>query len=161
MRYSTMTRQRACRMPLGKTSAYWSTRWKNWVTHSKRRKESEDLLVFDNEEIVDQSAVETVKNAQKIGQQQFKQSQKKALWSEQNPFTIHRIRLKLFVGSTTKTASKEKQQLTSMKSDVELFSRIYISCQMRDGNLEYFFQHDHHVWPSALSDGVGLLTWYK
>jgi len=58
----------------------------------------------------------------------------------------------LFVGSTTKMASKEKQQLTSMKSDVELFSRLYISCQTRDGNLKDFFQHENQAWQPVLSD---------
>ena len=62
----------------------------------------------------------------------------------------------LFVGSTTKMASKEKQQLTSMKSDVELFSRLYISCQTRDGNLEDFFQHENQAWRPALSHGRRL-----
>ena len=33
--------------------------------------ESDNLLVLDNKEIADPSAVETMKKAQKIGQQQF------------------------------------------------------------------------------------------
>ena len=70
--------------------------------------------------------------------------------------TIHRNRLKLFVGSRTKTASKQKQQLTLMKNDVELFSRLYITCQTRDGNLEDFFQQENQAWPPALSDGGRL-----
>ena len=43
-----------------------------------------------------------------------------------------------------------------MKSDVELFARLYISCQTRDGNLEDFFQHENQAWPPALSDGGRL-----
>ena len=91
--------------------------------------ESGDLLVLDSKEIADLSAVEAVKKAQKIGQQQFQTLMKECLVERTKPIddTIHRNRLKLFVGSTTKTASKEKQQQTSMKSDVELFSRLYIS----------------------------------
>ena len=34
-----------------------------------------------------------------------------------------------------------------MKSDVELFSRLYISCQTRDGNLEDFCLHGHQRSP--------------
>jgi len=90
---------------------------------------SEDLLVLDSKEIADPSAVEAVKKAQKIGQQQFQTFTKECLVERTKPIgdTIHRNRLKLFVGSRTKTASKEKQQLTLMKSDVELFSRLYLS----------------------------------
>ena len=31
-----------------------------------------------------------------------------------------------------------KQQLTSLKSDVQLFSRLYIGCQTCDGDLDEF-----------------------
>ena len=44
--------------------------------------------------------------------------------------------------------------MTSMKTDVELFSRLYISCQMRDGNLEDFFQYENQAWPPALSQDI-------
>ena len=78
--------------------------------------ESEDLLVLDSKDIADPSAVEAVKKAQKIGQQQFQTFTKECLVERTKPIadTVHRNRLKLFVGSRTKTASKEKQQLTSM-----------------------------------------------
>ena len=61
--------------------------------------------------------------------------------------TIHRNLLKLCVSSTTNTTSKEKQQLTSIKSEGELFSRLYIGCQMGYDNLEDFFQHENQAWP--------------
>jgi len=118
--------------------------------------ESEDLLVLDCKEIADPSAVEAVQKAQKIGQQQFQTVTKECLVKRTKPIddTIHRNRLKLFVGSRTKTAIKEKQQLTLMKSDVEMFSRLYIICQTRDGNLEDFFQQENQA--PALSDGGRL-----
>ena len=43
-----------------------------------------------------------------------------------------------------------------MNIDVELFSRLYISCQTRNGNLEDVFQHENQAWPPALSDGGRL-----
>ena len=110
--------------------------------------ESEDyLLVLDSKDIADPSAVEAVKKAQKTGQQQFQTFTKECLMERTKPIddTIHRNWLKLFVGSTTKTASKEEQQLTLMKRDFELFSRLYITCQTRDGNLEDFFQHENQA----------------
>ena len=120
--------------------------------------ESEDLLVLDSKEIAHPSAVEAVKKAQRIGQQQFQTFTKECLVERTKPTddTIHRNRLKLFVGSRTKSASKKKQQLILMKNDVELFSRLYITCQTRDGNLEDFFQQENQAWPPALSDGGRL-----
>ena len=37
-----------------------------------------------------------------------------------------------------------------------LFSRLYIECQTRDGNLEEFFRHENQASPPALSDGGNL-----
>ena len=42
--------------------------------------------------------------------------------------------------------------MVSLKSDVGLFSRLYISCQTRDGNLEEFSYHKNQAYPPALSD---------
>ena len=43
--------------------------------------------------------------------------------------------------------------MASLKDDLQLFSRLYISCQTRDGNLEEFIPHENQVFPPALSDG--------
>jgi len=72
--------------------------------------ESEDLLVLDNKEIADTSAVEAIKKAQRIVQTFTKECLLDR--TKRIDDTIHCNRLKLFIGSTTKTASKEKQQLT-------------------------------------------------
>ena len=66
----------------------------------------------ESEEIADPSAVQGVKKAQKIGQQQFQTVTKDCLVclvERTKPIddTIHRNRLKLLVGSMIKTASNE------------------------------------------------------
>ena len=43
-----------------------------------------------------------------------------------------------------------------MKSDCSLFSRLYIACQSRDGDLDQFFSHENQAAPSALSTGGKL-----
>ena len=50
-----------------------------------------------------------------------------------------------------KTKSKQKDQLAALKSDCGLFSRLYISCQTRHGDLDEFFSHENHSAPPALS----------
>ena len=74
--------------------------------------ESKDILVLGGKEIPDHSADDAFKKAQKVGQQQFQTFKKECLMERTKPVddTIHRNRLTLFVGSTTKTASKEKHQ---------------------------------------------------
>jgi len=115
--------------------------------------EGEDLLVLDSKKIADPSAVETVRMAHQIGKQQFLTFTKECLVERTKPIddTIHRNRLKLFVGSKTKMASKEKQQLKSMKSDVELFSRLHISCQTWRGYQRSPMVEDYDLVPRVTS----------
>ena len=42
-------------------------------------------------------------------------------------------------------------QITTLKNDCSLFSRLYISCQNRDGDLDTFFAHENQATPPSLS----------
>jgi hypothetical protein len=46
--------------------------------------------------------------------------------------------------------SKAKQMVLSLNSDCALFSRLYIACQIREGDLENFFRYENHAYPLAL-----------
>lgn len=39
-----------------------------------------------------------------------------------------------------------------LKGDCQLFSKLFISCQTRDCNLQEFFQHENQAFPAALSE---------
>ena len=96
---------------------------------------------------------------QKIGQEKFEAFTKECLVERSKSIgdVIHRNKMKVFTNAASiKHISKEKQQMTSLKSDVGLFSRLYIGCQTRDGNLEDFFRHENQACPPALSDGNNL-----
>ena len=41
--------------------------------------------------------------------------------------------------------SKQRNQLAALKSDCELFSKLYISCQTRHGDLYELFSHENHA----------------
>ena len=41
----------------------------------------------------------------------------------------------------SKAKSSDKLQIASLKSNCSLFSRLYVSCQVRDGDLKTFFCH--------------------
>ena len=55
-----------------------------------------------------------------------------------------------------KAPSKGKLQLQSMKSDYNLFSRRYLACQARYGDVDQFFSHENHACPPSLSQGGKL-----
>ena len=43
-----------------------------------------------------------------------------------------------------------------MKGDCNLFSRLYLACQARDGDVDQFFSHENHAGPPSLSQGGKL-----
>ena len=45
-----------------------------------------------------------------------------------------------------------------MKEECQLFSRLFISCQVRQINLEDFFKHENQAAPASLSDNGKLHT---
>ena len=51
-----------------------------------------------------------------------------------------------------KVVSKDKATVGVLKQDLALFSRLYISCQTRDGNLEEFVKCKNQPWPPSLSE---------
>ena len=121
--------------------------------------ESTDPLVLDTKEISDQAVVETVfKKCERLAKTNFRLFTRECLVERSKSIddVIHHNKLKVFGSAKKKKASKGKQQLTSLKSDVGLFSRLYIGCQTRDGNLEEFFRHENQTCPPALSDDGNL-----
>ena len=89
----------------------------------------------DTRQIADISVIETVRLAYKIGNVQFDLLVKERLMERKVSVdeVLSRNKLTLF---TTKhlLEKKEKQQIMLMKGDMQLFSRLYIACQTRDGN---------------------------
>ena len=48
--------------------------------------------------------------------------------------------------------TKTSELVLSLKSDRNLFSRLYVASQFRDGNLDEFFSHENQACPPSLSD---------
>ena len=44
----------------------------------------------------------------------------------------------------------------NVKSNVALFSRLFIACQLRESDLETFFQHENQAFPPSLSENGHL-----
>ena len=64
--------------------------------------------------------------------------------------TIPKNKLSLF-GNMNRQSTKGKSQVVSLQNDCNLFARMYIGCQARDGSLEEFFKHENQVCPPSLS----------
>ncbi|XP_061580540.1 uncharacterized protein LOC133446517 [Cololabis saira] len=117
--------------------------------------ESQDLLVLDTKDIMTTAVADTVRNVESLGAQQYKTFVEERLEQRTKPVTdtIHRNKMPLFSHPPVKTHSKQKIQLEALRRDCNLFSRLYVSCQVRDGNLGKFFSHENQEAPPSLSQG--------
>ena len=115
--------------------------------------ETEDLLVLDTKEIMSSDAVVRLRKVEEVGMAQYESFITERLVQRSKSLydPIKRNDLGIFNFPSSKTVSKTTQQLSSAKNDCLLFSRLYISCQTREGNLDEFFQHENQSCPPSLS----------
>ena len=69
---------------------------------------------------------------------------------------IKKNKLSLFSRPFQREKSETSLQILALKSDCSLFSRLYIACQSRDGNLHNFFKHENQACLPSLSQ-IGKL----
>ena len=114
--------------------------------------ESADLFVLDTKDIVSTEVVDTVKNITHIGERQYNGFVKERLQERCKAVTepLKKNKLPLF-GTPVQKVTKQTGRLSALKNDCALFSRLYIACQCRDGDLEGFFEHKNQPWPPSLS----------
>ena len=52
--------------------------------------------------------------------------------------------------------TKSQLEVTSLRNDCSLFSRLFIASQVRNGNLDEFFEHETQAYPPPLSQNRKL-----
>ena len=119
--------------------------------------ETGDLLTLDTKVIAEESAVSRMRHIESLRKEQCETFISERLAEKKKPLSdpITRNKLSFFTTFPKKT-SKATQQLSSMKRDCSLFSRMYISCQTRDGDLDEFFRHENQGCPPSISDQGNL-----
>ncbi len=115
--------------------------------------ESNDLLSLDNRDILGEDAVTSVRKAEWLGQSQYDNFVADRIVEQRKPLqdTITKNKLPLFRLTTSRGSSTGKLKVASLQSDCTLFSRLFIACQTRDGNLDAFFKHENQSCPPSLS----------
>ena len=124
---------------------------------------SSDLVVLDNRNIAEQAVVDTVFQIEQLGQEQYDKYVRERLVIQNVHVSepITKNNLPLFSQTSVKKKNKSTLQLASLKSDCCLFSRLYVSSQVRGGNLEEFFEHENQACPPALSQNGEMRTTKK
>lgn len=124
---------------------------------------SSDLLVLDSRNIVNTAVSDTLLNIEKIGIEQYELYVSERLINKTKRISdpIKRNNLHLFSRPPVREKSNKQLQLTSLKNDCSLFSRLYIASQIRNGDLDEFFRHENQAYPPALSKLGSLRTGTK
>jgi len=124
--------------------------------------ESHDVFKLDTKKMVHPSAVETVMNVKRIGQEQFEAFTRECLLDRTKAVydPIRRNKLKVFSTSTPRCQSKGQQQVASIKNDCEVFVRLSISCHIRvmETLRSSFVTRIRHVLPHCLMVEVSALV---
>ena len=114
---------------------------------------SPDLIVLDTRDVADALVADMVHKIAACGQDQYESYVKERLISKTNAITdpLKRNNLPLFSRPPVKQKSTKQMQVSTLKSNCSLFSRLYVASQIRSGDLDDFFQHENQVCPPALS----------
>ncbi len=110
------------------------------------------LVTLDTKVIMDDKATIELRNLDNLGKTQYENFVTKRLHGDKTIYDpIAKNNIQLFK-VPVKATSKQKTKLSTMKHDVSLFSQMYISCQIRKGDLDNFFKHENMPWPPALAE---------
>jgi hypothetical protein len=124
---------------------------------------SGDLLVLDLKDVMNESARKVVAELEGLGCQQHTTFVSERLVNMSTPLddAIKKNNICIFDSSKPRKKTKAQEQVSALKSDLNLFSRLYVACQVRDGNLDRFFAHENQSCPPSLSDAGKLRSGTK
>ena len=88
---------------------------------------------------------------------------KERLVSQTKPITdpMKKNNLLLFSRPPVLEKTKSQLQVTSLRNDCSLFSRLYIASEVRNGNLDEFFEHENQAYPPELTQNGKLRSGSK
>jgi len=96
-----------------------------------------------------------VRKTKVLGQEQYQKFFKERIIKCEKPTCITdgipKNKLTLLRYTPAKSLSKQKMRVAAQQNDCSLFSRLYISCQTRSGDLDAFFGHENQPTLPLLS----------
>lgn len=120
------------------------------------QEESADLLLLDTKNFADPALAEMVGTHHQRGKDQF-QSSMKALENKDDCSFYHPVKkntISFFEQALKQPGNPFKEKV--LKDDCQLFSRLLISCQNRQCDLQEFFKRENQSSPASLSDSGKL-----
>ena len=103
-----------------------------------------ELVTIDSRDCADYSVIKSVRNLDKIGDDQHTAYVSEVIESRtraiQEP--IKKNSLPFFQKNIKKKTSKQGKKTAQLQSNVNLFAQLYVALQNRDGDMEEFFSHE-------------------
>ena len=105
--------------------------------------DSFDLYALDTKLVTSKEAIQDLNQVLTTGNKQVQHCCKQCFLNREVPITdtIPKNRYLFFTQMKARTSSKVKEKCKVAKSDVALFFRLFISCQVQQGDLEQFFAY--------------------
>eukprot|EP00794_Sanderia_malayensis_P011698 gene11698-12917_t len=122
---------------------------------------TDSLIVLHTGNIRQGLAVANLEKIEEVGRKQFEEFVTQRLLEREVSLSETISRNKLSIFNSPKVQTKQHQLVTSLKNDVALFSRLFIACQNRDGNIEEFFRHENQSSPPSISQNNELRSGNK
>ena len=119
------------------------------------------MIVLHTGKIRQGLAVTNLERIEEAGRKQFEGYVAQRLHERKVSLSETITRNKLSIFNSAKVQTKQQKRLTSLKNDFALFSRLFIACQNRDGNIEQFFRHENQSSPPSLSQNNELRSGNK
>ena len=124
--------------------------------------DAQDLIALDTRNIANRNAIKNLKEAENIGENQFKLFVADRIKSNEKSIFDIITKNKILIFNQPKQRSiVKKDEMTTLKKSCHLFSQLYIACQVRDGDLDEFFKHENTSFPPSLSKNGDLRSGSK
>ena len=124
--------------------------WKTWKIHLTR---SSGLIRLHTRDIMDKSSADCVATIQARGQEQYMLFIQDRLTRQVKAISepLPRNKVYLFNEPLQKSTTNVKGDIIMPKNEASLFSRLYISCQNMNNDLNNFFKHGNQPFSCSLS----------
>ena len=115
--------------------------------------DSNYLLRLDNRDILGKDAETSVRKVEELDHSQYDDFVTKRSDQPRKPLQdpVTKNKLPLYRIISVRGHSTAKLKVASLQNDCFLFSRLFLACQARDGNLDAFFQQENQSCPPSLS----------
>ena len=121
------------------------------------------IYCFLRASIMSDEVIQGIKKAEKTGKEQYRTFVDERMMKMTKPFhdTIPKNNFTMFQSGQKKALSKSKAKVSCLKRDLQLFSRMYISCRARECGIgmAYSFSMkimlDHPFWLRIIGGGGG------